>query len=277
VGLCEDQVALVVEQHLQRVSVFSICQLGAAHLLWALLVDVLEGVLCLLVVFPQQICEFRQLARPRVYFLLDSVNAIDIIFPRALGWTPFLVFFHALRRRCRCSRLGFVCARGSPLALSRALGFWSTAEFVKVFVHDVDGTCPALVSSLRLCVRYVFNVHVGFRLPCLILGVVIALPLYVEHQLALVLSVLRLQHAGGIITHLNELVTHNPLDDISAQVSAPFRSDAVQCAHSSSASSWSSLSSTSSTGFACLVVSPFLTGGISSSPEDSWSLSAAKA
>lgn len=61
--------------------------------------------------------------------------------------------------------------------------------------------CPR---QLSVTMRSRFpNVHIRLRLPCSILGIVIALPLYVQYQIALVLSVMRLKHAGAPPTLTN--------------------------------------------------------------------------
>jgi hypothetical protein len=66
-----------------------------------------------------------------------------------------------------------------------------------------------MAPSLRLSAlrrrqaRVACDIHVCFGLPCLVLGIVVALPLDVEHQIALVLLVVRLPCLGQRLTLTN--------------------------------------------------------------------------
>ena len=66
------------------------------------MVNVLEGVLGLLLVVPDEVDESARFARLRVGHFLDCVDIADIVFPRTMWWGPRLlslerlVLFHTL-------------------------------------------------------------------------------------------------------------------------------------------------------------------------------------
>jgi hypothetical protein len=67
----------------------------------------LERVLCLVVVFPDEVCESPMLARLRVCRLLYVVDVINVVLPRAGRRAPFLLGLYALDTRRGGCRLGF--------------------------------------------------------------------------------------------------------------------------------------------------------------------------
>ena len=75
---------------------------GRSHLLRALRVDVLERMLCFLLVVPHQICESLYLTSLRVFGFFYRVNVADIVLPRAGRRTPLLLLLYALRTGGRC-------------------------------------------------------------------------------------------------------------------------------------------------------------------------------
>ena len=105
----------------------------------------MNGVLCLLLVLPDQVYEFFGGASLGVLSLLDGVDMADVVFPGAWRWAPLLLLFRALGTRGwgSCFRVDTGRSAFSLLALGR-LG--SAAKLLEVFIQNVDGAAPRIVS-----------------------------------------------------------------------------------------------------------------------------------
>ena len=124
-------------------------------LLRALCVDVLQRVLRLLLVVPDNVGVLGLLAGLGVYALLDRVDVRDVVLPRARRRTPDLLdwlcgfLLYALRARSWCARLT-LDRRGAPLSLRALLGLLRPpANVLEVLLQHVGGRLPASVSTVR--------------------------------------------------------------------------------------------------------------------------------
>lgn len=104
----------------------------------------LERVLGLALVVPNQIGIPSHLARLVVETLLDSVDVADVVLPCALGWAPFLP--GTLSACCGCIRGLWLYGRLSSLALCASLGLWSALDPLEVGLEYFDGALAAFVS-----------------------------------------------------------------------------------------------------------------------------------
>ena len=124
-------------------------------LLRALCVDVLQRVLRLLLVVPDNVGVLGLLAGLGVYALLDRIDVRDVVLPRARRRTPDLLdwlcgfLLRALRARSWCARLA-LDRRGAPLPLCALLGLLRPpANVLEVLLQHVGGRLPASVSAVR--------------------------------------------------------------------------------------------------------------------------------
>lgn len=119
-----------------------------AYLLRALCVDVLERVLRLLLVVPDNVGKLGLLARLGVDALLDRVDVGDVVLPGAGRRAPGLVdglvagLLGALGARGGGARVA-LGRRGAALALG-ALGLWPPANVLVVLLQHVGGRLPGL-------------------------------------------------------------------------------------------------------------------------------------
>ena len=127
------------------------------NLLGALCIDVLERMLCLLMIVPYEVGKSRVFPCLGIDVLLHCVNVGDIVLPRARRRTPGLL--------CRlllglCALRGGWCAglafggRSAALslgALVRLLG--PPANVLEVLLQHVGRRFPALVSVVASCLR----------------------------------------------------------------------------------------------------------------------------
>lgn len=143
------------------------------HLLRAFCVDVLQRVLCLLLVVPHDIGVPGLLPCLGVYALLDGVDVRDVVLPGAWRWAPrlldrllfdLLCLFGALGARGRGGCLAFgnrgaSLALGARLCLAGGLGrlrglrglarlLGAAANVVEVLLQHVGRRLPALVSAV---------------------------------------------------------------------------------------------------------------------------------
>lgn len=126
----------------------------ASNLLRALCVNVLERVLRLLLVVPDNVGVLGLLARLGVDALLHRVDVGDVVLPGARRRTPRLLdglvlrLLGALGARGRGASVA-LDRRGAALALGALVGLLGpAANVVKVLVQHVGGRLPVLVSSV---------------------------------------------------------------------------------------------------------------------------------
>lgn len=230
--------------------------------------------LCLLMVFPDQVSIPHQLARCRISLLLDCIHVVHIVLPGAWRRAPFLLLLHAFRRR---RGRGFGCCDRLPSLALLVLDFRAAANFFEVFVKHVE-RAPARLSSVpvlrplrTLPYRLLSGSHVrsvGSSYPCH----------FTSYRISPCSCQFQTWHVTGGLTHLLDAVAHDLLDDVPVALSARCdRDEEKACAYSSSASSSSSSSSSSSgsTRFFAGFFSFF--AGIRSSPEEALASSSLRA
>ena len=137
--------ALIVFQHQWQVSdMQTSLRHIETHLLRTFLVDVLEGVLSLVLVLPDKICESPWFARLGVRCLLDVINVVDVVLPRAGRWAPLLFCLDTLDARCGSPGFGLGAGVRLPSLALLAFGLWSATNSFEVLLEDVGRRFPAI-------------------------------------------------------------------------------------------------------------------------------------
>lgn len=127
------------------------------YLLGALCIDVLERMLCLLLIVPDEVGKSRVLPCLGIDVLLHCVNVRDVVLPRARRRTPGLLH-RLLLRLCALRggwRAGLAFSGGSATlslgALFRLLG--PPANVLEVLLQHVGCRFPARISVVASCLR----------------------------------------------------------------------------------------------------------------------------